>query len=342
MELNNKSVLVTGAAGFVGSSMSKRLLEEGHNVYGIDNLITGSWSNIQMLKTFPNFSFSHMDINDASALMRKTSSEIFHEIYHFACPTGVPNIKKYGEEMMRTCSTGTENVLCIAKQHNAPLVYTSSAEVYGDPEKFPQAEEYNGNVDPVGERSTYEEGKRFGEMLVRLYADKYGVDAKIVRIFNSYGPLMSRSDTRLIPNLLKKVNAGEPMIVYGDGEQTRTHQFVTDLLNGLQIVMAKGESATPYNIGGNKQMTINEMIQTLGSVLGRELEIEYREHYIEDHGGREPDVARIEKLGWSSTVSLSEGLNEMCSAFCATPQAANSVIDDDGLLDHGLLNSVPA
>ncbi len=334
----SKSILVTGTAGFVGTSMAQRLLEQGHTVHGIDNLITGSWNNIQLLKNYPKFNFSHMDINDAGALMRLSDNN-YSEIYHFACPTGVPNIKKYGEEMMRTCSTGTENVLCVAKQHNASLVYTSSAEVYGDPEQFPQVESYNGNVDPVGERSSYEEGKRFGEMLVRLYADKYGVKGKIVRIFNSYGPHMSRTDTRLIPNFLRKISAGEPLVVYGNGEQTRTHLFITDLLNGLQCVMANGDVATPYNVGGNTQMTINELIQTLGKVLGKNFPVQYKEHYIEDHAGREPDVKRAQNLGWSSTVSLTEGLSQMCAEYGitkATPDVKQTVTpatDRAGMLD---------
>ncbi|OED38708.1 hypothetical protein AB833_18655 [Chromatiales bacterium (ex Bugula neritina AB1)] len=309
-----KRIMVTGAAGFVGSSMSERQLELGHNVHGIDNFITGSQSNIQRLNKHPGFHFDQIDINNQDDLHR-VLKEQYDEIYHFACPTGVPNISVYGEEMLRTCSQGTENVLRVAQQHKASLVYASSAEVYGDPEVFPQREDYFGNVDPVGERSTYEEGKRFGETLVKLYAQKYKVNAKFVRIFNSYGPNMSRSDTRIIPNSLAKVIAKKPLTIFGNGEQTRTHLHVSDLLNGLEIVMDKGENATPYNVGSNKRMSINQLVKTLSQIVGRELPVQYKEHFIEDHGGREPDVSAIMRLGWRMNTDLKTGLTAMCREY---------------------------
>jgi len=314
MDNITKTILVTGAAGFVGTSMCQRQLENGHTVHGIDNYITGTQRNINYLSRYPGFHFSCIDITDAGALLRNQWSH-YDEIYHFACPTGVPNIKKYGEEMMRTCSVGTENILLLAKQHNARVLYTSSAEVYGDPKEFPQREGYHGNVDPVGERAAYEEGKRFGEMLVQLYASKHNVQATIVRIFNSFGPFMSPWDTRLIPNTLAKAKAGKPLVVYGDGTQTRTHLFIDDLLNGLEAVMAKGSLAYPYNVGGNRQRSINELIDALRKVTGLNLEVRYEPHYIEDHGGREPDISRAATLGWKPQVDLATGLATMCQAY---------------------------
>ena len=310
----SKTILITGAAGFVGSSMADKQLDARHIVHGIDNMITGSKSNIQRLQRRANFHFDEIDINDASALLRVQRAH-YDEIYHFACPTGVPNIRTYGEEMMRTCSTGTENVLRIARQLNATFLYTSSAEMYGDPDVFPQIESYNGNVDPVGARSSYEEGKRFGETLARLYNEKYNVRAKIVRIFNSYGPNMSKSDTRLIPNTFGNIKADKSIVIYGDGNQTRTHLYITDLLTGLETVMAKGDCASPYNIGGNKQLTINQLVIALGGVLGRKIPVEYREHYIEDHRGREPDISKVMELGWQITTDLASGLAEMCREY---------------------------
>lgn len=309
-----KTVLVTGAAGFVGSSMSQRKLDQGYEVHGIDNLITGSESNVTNLQESTNFLFDKIDITDPAALLRVQRSD-YDQIYHFACPTGVPNIEKYGEEMIRTCSVGTENILQIARRVKAPLVYTSSAEMYGDPEVFPQTEAYNGNVDPVGARSAYEEGKRFSEALVRLYHTKYQVSAKIVRIFNSYGPNMSRSDTRLIPNTLACIESGDPIRIYGDGMQTRTHLFITDLLDGLEAVMLDGQCASPYNIGGDNQYTINQLVDTFSELLDRDLPVVHKAHYIADHRGRLPDVSKSMALGWKAQTSLKAGLTAMCQAY---------------------------
>jgi len=311
---NKKFILITGAAGFVGSSMSERQLENGHIVHGIDNLITGSRTNLNRLQSHSNFHFDEIDINDSSALLRVQRNH-YDEIYHFACPTGVPNIRTYGEEMMRTCSTGTENILRIARQVDAPVLYTSSAEMYGDPEVFPQMESYHGNVDPVGARASYEEGKRFGESLVRLYCDKYNVKGKIVRIFNSYGPNMSKSDTRLIPNTFANIKAGRAITIYGDGKQTRTHLFISDLLAGLETVMNKGDYAAPYNVGGNKQLTINQLVSEISILIGTNIPVEYKDHYIEDHRGREPDISRVTSLGWSIKSDLPTGLRSMCTEF---------------------------
>lgn len=316
---NIKTILITGAAGFVGSSMSERQLKAGHTVHGIDNLITGSVENIDRMREHTNFQFDNIDITDAAAMQHVLLTH-YDEIYHFACPTGVPNIKVLGEEMMRTCSVGTENILRVARQHNSSLVYTSSAEMYGDPQVFPQIETYCGNVDPVGARSTYEEGKRFGETLVRLYFEKYNVKAKIVRIFNSFGPNMSKADTRLIPNTLANIKAGRPIVIFGDGTQTRTHLFVSDLLAGLEIVMEKGEFASPYNVGGNKQLTINELVAAFSRLLEQELPITYKEHYIEDHKGREPDITKATGLGWNIKTDLATGLSQMCAAYGITTQ----------------------
>lgn len=311
---DSKVILVTGAAGFVGSSMSERQLEAGHIVHGIDNLITGSRTNLKRLHNHSNFHFDEIDINDVGALMR-VQRHYYDEIYHFACPTGVPNIRTYGEEMMRTCSTGTENILCIARQVDAPVLYTSSAEMYGDPEVFPQIETYCGNVDPVGARASYEEGKRFGESLVRLYCEKYNVKGKIVRIFNSYGPNMSKSDTRLIPNTFSSIKAGKPIVVYGDGTQTRTHLFISDLLDGLETVMGNGDCGTPYNVGGDKQLTINQLVSEISNLIGTSIPVEYKDHYIEDHRGREPDISKVTSLGWGIRTDLVSGLRSMCEEF---------------------------
>lgn len=303
-----------GGAGFIGSNLSHMLLDEGAYVDCVDNLITGRIGAIQVLRPHKRFRFIKIDISD-SAFVMITSSMHYDEIYHFACPTGVPNIKVYGEEMLRTCSTGTENVLQIARAQNAKVVYASSAEVYGNPEVFPQDERYCGNVDPVGHRSAYEEGKRFGEALVRFYSDRYQVDAKIVRIFNTFGVGMSPNDSRVIPSFLKRIRDGRSITVYGDGSQTRTHLSVEDLLSALQMVMSKGGRGEVYNIGGEQQLSILELVEIIKELTPLPVEVEHEPHFIEDHGGRLPTVSKVKALGWQPSVDIREGLRRMLVSY---------------------------
>lgn len=313
MRTKNKEVdvvLITGGAGFVGSNLCKRLLKDGHNVVAVDNLITGRRRNIEPLLQDEKFSFIEGCIT-APSFLEKIAPYTIKAIYHLACPTGVPNIARLGEEMLMTNSIGTLNVLILTRKHNAQLLFTSTAEVYGDPKVTPQCETYTGNVDPVGPRSAYEEGKRFSESLITTHTKKYNLNARIVRIFNTYGPGMSSEDKRVIPQFLNAIASGGELRIYGDGSQTRTHLFVDDLIDGLLTAMEKGSVGEVYNIGGNTPVTIKELAKTILKVARRENGIVYEPHFIEDHTSRLPLTQKIEALGWRRTVNLESGLRIM-------------------------------
>ena len=310
---NGNSILVTGAAGFIGSNLCGTLLNMGHEVYAVDNLITGKIENIIPCLADKRFHFMKMDITQPA--FRK----MFHlvkvkEIYDLACPTGVPNIKILGEEMILTNSLGTLHVMEIARRHDARVLFTSSAEIYGQPEIFPQAEHYSGNVNPIGPRSPYEEGKRFSESIVRMYADKYGLNAKITRIFNTYGPGMSLSDQRVMPRFLASIRDGRNLMIYGTGEQTRTFLYIDDLIRGLFLIMGNGEKGEAYNIGGEEQVTMKELAFLIKDLTGYRNEIDFSPHFIEDHNGRQPSIEKVKGLGWGQTVNLREGLKRMLNA----------------------------
>jgi nucleoside-diphosphate-sugar epimerase len=310
MRQDRKTVLVTGGAGFIGSNLCASLLKDDVYVDCVDNLITGRVEAIQHLRSSHRFRLLQMDITDPAFFLMALNTR-YDEVYHLACPTGVPNIKTYGEQMLRTCSTGTEHVLQIARTHNAKIIYTSSAEVYGNPVIFPQSEEYCGNVNSVGPRSAYEEGKRYGEALTRLYSEKYCADAKIVRIFNTFGVGMSPEDSRVMPRFLKQIRDRESIIVYGDGKQTRTYLYVDDLISALQIVMARGRSGGVYNIGGEQQHSIVELIEIIRSLTPAPVKVQYRPHFIEDHSGRQPMTSKVKELGWQPRVDIATGLRRM-------------------------------
>ena len=310
---NGGSVLVTGAAGFIGSNLCRTLLEQGSEVYAVDNLITGRFENIVPFLDHKKFHFLKLDI------IQPAFRKMFHlirvnEIYDLACPTGVPNIKIMGEEMILTNSLGTLHIMELARRHQARVLFTSSAEIYGQPEVTPQHESYNGNVNPLGPRSAYEEGKRFSESIVRMYADKYNVNAKIVRIFNTYGPGMSLNDQRVMPQFLLSIRSGKNLVIYGNGEQTRTFLYIDDLIRGLTMIMAKGNKGEAYNIGGEEQITIKQLALILKELTDYQNEITFSPHFIEDHQRRQPQIAKVQNLGWQQTINLKQGLQRMLSS----------------------------
>ena len=220
-------ILITGGAGFIGLNLSARLLRLGHEVTSLDNYITSDKNNISALKNEPGFKFFETDI--INPLPNHVVKVKFDRIYHLACPTGVPNLTVLDSEMALTCSLGTLNILELAKKNGSRLLFTSSSEIYGNPLISPQTENYTGNVDPVGIRAPYEEGKRFAETLVKIYYRKYNLQAKIVRIFNTYGPYMAAGDTRVIPLFFTRCLNGMSLPLHGDGNQKRTFLYIDDL-----------------------------------------------------------------------------------------------------------------
>lgn len=300
-------ILVTGGAGFIGTGLCKKLLSLGNKVVVIDNFITSSDKNLKQFQGNPNYKFIRHDITDPNWKL-KIEKWKFDLIYHLACPTGVPNIKTLGEEMLLTCSLGTMNVLDIARRHKAKLLFTSSSEVYGDPEVFPQDEEYSGNVSPVGERSPYEEGKRFSETLVKNYVNKYGIDAKIVRVFNTYGPFSSNKETRVVPKFLRLALNGKPITVEGKGLQTRTFCYVDDLIEGLILVMNKGKKGEAYNIGSDREISIKDLAEIILLITKSKSRIISIPRPAHDHNRRLPDLRKIKALGWNFNTGIYEGL----------------------------------
>jgi dTDP-glucose 4,6-dehydratase/UDP-glucuronate decarboxylase len=300
-------VLVAGGAGFIGSNLLRRLLKRGFRVDCIDNLVTGQRLNTLPFETNAAFEFHPGDVADGE-FMRQFEGIPYVAIYNLACPTGVPNIARLGEEMLIASSAGSYNLLRLAKTSGAKYLFASSAEAYGDPHQTPQREDYCGHVDSTGPRSAYEEGKRFGEALTVEFARKQRVDARTVRIFNTYGINMSLSETRVIPQMLRNMICNEPVVIYGDGTNTRAYQYVDDLLDGFDACMAVTGCGEVYNIGGDAEISVNELFRACRVVTGYSREPVFKPHFIEDHKRRLPDTNRIRTLGWSPRVSLSQGL----------------------------------
>lgn len=301
-------ILISGGAGFIGVNLCIKLLSQGHDVIAIDNFITSSDQNIKSLIGNSKFKFIQHDITKPLPPVFSNDKTIMKYIYHLACPTGIPNLTTYGEEMLLTCSAGTRNMLELARENQAKFLFTSSSEVYGDPKVFPQKEGYTGNVDPIGDRSPYEEGKRYAESLIALYVRKYKLDAKIVRIFNTYGPYMNEADQRVVPRFLLQAIKGEPLTIQGDGSQKRTFCYIDDLTAGLITVMRKGKAGEVYNIGSDKEITIKNLAYQILKITKSNSKIRYIERPGHDHQRRLPDLDKIKKLGYQNKISLTEGL----------------------------------
>lgn len=301
-----KQALVTGGAGFIGQNLCRKLLSQNIKVIAIDNFITSGKGGISDLKKDKKFKFVTHDIT--KALPRKIQKEKIDTIYHLACPTGVDNLEKLGDQMLLTCSTGTKNVLELARKQGSKFVFTSSSEIYGKAQVFPQKETYGGNVNPTGYRSTYEEGKRFSESLVAFYVRKFGLDARIVRVFNTYGPGMSKSDSRVIPRFMNLSLKNEKLTVEGKGTQTRTFCYVDDLVLGLILIAKKGKAGEVYNLGSNKEIKIIDLTKKILIATGNKKGIKFINRPEHDHNRRLPDISKIKKLGWTPKVDLTKGL----------------------------------
>jgi dTDP-glucose 4,6-dehydratase len=301
-----RQMLVTGAAGFLGSHLCDALLAEGHRILGVDNLSTGSLSNLAHLKSEPRFRLEQLDICAPFGLDSKWGHIDF--VYNFASPASPVDYMRLGVETLLVGSAGTLNTLEIAKKHGAGYLHASTSECYGDPEVHPQVESYWGNVNPVGPRSVYDEAKRFSEAAATAYHRYHGVDTRLVRIFNTYGPRLQPNDGRVISNLMMQALRGEPLTVYGDGSQTRSFCYVSDLIDGI-LRLAKSSEHDPVNIGNPVEFTILECAQEVQALVGSRCEIVFQPLPQDDPTRRRPDITRARTLlGWEPKVTLREGL----------------------------------
>lgn len=309
MAENSKTILVTGAAGFLGSHLCDALLAEGNKVIGVDNLCTGNLANLKHLEREEQFRFEELDICtpfDVSAV---------DFVFNFASPASPVDYMRLGVETLQVGSAGTLNALEIARRYNAGFLQASTSECYGDPEVHPQVETYWGNVNPIGPRSVYDESKRFSEALVAAYQRYHGVNTHMVRIFNTYGPRLQANDGRVISNLMMQALRGDPLTVYGDGLQTRSFCYVSDLIEGI-IRLSKTDEHDPTNIGNPVEWTILECAHEIQNLLGSEAEITFRPLPQDDPKQRRPDISKARRLlGWEPKVPLREGLQRSLQYF---------------------------
>ncbi|HEX7730884.1 MAG TPA: UDP-glucuronic acid decarboxylase family protein [Terracidiphilus sp.] len=295
-------VLVTGAAGFVGSHLTDYLLRDGNYVLGVDNLCTGSLKNLEHLKREPRFEFLEHDICKAF------DPERVDYIFNFASPASPTDYLRLGVETLQVGSIGTQNVLDVAKKYGARFLHASTSECYGDPSVHPQTEDYWGHVNPVGPRSVYDEAKRYAEALVMAYHRYYKVDTRLVRIFNTYGPRLQKSDGRVISNLVMQALNGEDLTIYGDGSQTRSFCYVTDEVEGI-LGLSRSEEHLPVNIGNPQEWTILECAEVVLRVTGSKSKIVYKPLPQDDPTQRQPDIGKARALfGWEPKIDLETGL----------------------------------
>ncbi len=303
-------VMVTGAAGFLGSHLCERLLAEGHDVIGLDNLITGNIRNIEHLAPNPHFQFLKHDVTEYIFLHGPLDA-----ILHFASPASPIDYLELPIQTLKVGALGTHKALGLAREKGARFLVASSSEVYGDPLVHPQQESYWGNVNPIGPRGVYDEAKRFGEALTMAYHRSHGVDTKIVRIFNTYGPRMRAHDGRVVPAFITQALAGRPLTVFGDGKQTRSFCFVSDLIEGIYRLLLS-DLTEPCNVGNPHEMTILEFAQTILRLTKSRSEITYEPLPTDDPHVRQPDITLAKtKLGWEPKVPLEEGLARTVEYF---------------------------
>jgi dTDP-glucose 4,6-dehydratase len=306
-------VLVTGAAGFLGSHLVDRLLEAGHDVVGMDNLVTGSAANLAHLGAHPRFKFVQHNVSQYIALHGALDG-----ILHFASPASPVDYLGLPIQTLKVGALGTHNTLGLAMAKGARFMLASTSEVYGDPLVHPQPETYWGHVNPVGPRGVYDEAKRFAEALTMAYHRAHGLDTRIVRIFNTYGPRMRPSDGRVVSNLIVQALRGEPMTLYGDGSQTRSFCYVDDLVDGILRLFERG-TAEPVNIGNPAEFTVRRLAEVILELTGSPSRIELRPLPVDDPKQRCPDITRARALlGWEPQVALADGLRRTIESFRAS------------------------
>lgn len=308
-------ILITGAAGFIGSHLCDRFIKEGFRVVGMDNLITGDLRNIEHLFKLPDFEFYNHDVST----FVHVSGEI-HYILHFASPASPIDYLKIPIQTLKVGSLGTHNLLGFAKTKKARILVASTSEVYGDPLIHPQTEEYYGNVNPVGPRGVYDEAKRFQEAITMAYHTYHKLETRIVRIFNTYGPRMRLNDGRVLPALIGQALRGEDLTVFGDGSQTRSFCYVDDQVDGI-FKLLFSDYAMPVNVGNPDEITILDFAQEIVKLTGTSQKIIYQPLPADDPKQRKPDITKAKKLlGWAPKISRSDGLKITYDYFKSLPE----------------------
>lgn len=314
--MDRKRVLITGAAGFLGSHLCDRFIKEGYYVIGMDNLITGDLQNIEHLFCLENFEFSHHDVSKYVYV-----SGTLDYILHFASPASPIDYLKIPIQTLKVGSLATHNLLGLAKNKGARMLIASTSEVYGDPNVNPQPEEYWGNVNPVGPRGVYDEAKRFQEAITMAYHTFHGVETRIVRIFNTYGPRMRLNDGRVLPAFIGQALRGEDLTVFGDGSQTRAFCYVDDLIEGIYRLLLS-DYAQPVNIGNPDEITIKQFGEEIIKLTGTTQKLVLRDLPVDDPKQRRPDITKAKALlNWEPKVSRAEGLKITYEYFKSLPES---------------------
>ncbi len=309
-ESSKPTSVVTGGAGFLGSHLSDRLLSEGHRVIAVDNLLTGSKDNVAHLADNPDF-----DLVEHNVTQYISIEEPVDYVFHFASPASPMDYLELPIQTLKVGSLGTHNALGLAKDKDATFVLASTSEVYGDPLIHPQTEGYWGNVNPIGPRGVYDEAKRFAEAITMAYHRTHGVDTKIVRIFNTYGPRMRLRDGRVVPAFIGQALEGEPITVFGDGSQTRSFCYVSDLVDGI-FKLSQSDTHDPVNIGNPREMTILQFAEKITELIETGSSIEFRPLPEDDPKVRQPNISRAEEaLGWGPKVRFEDGIVETIDYF---------------------------
>ena len=303
-------ILITGGAGFIGSALCKRLLQEGNEVWCLDNLSTGRVENISDLMEIPRFHLVHHDVTEPVDIP-------VEQIYNLACPASPRHYQEEPVQTAKTCFLGALNTLELATKYNATILQTSTSEIYGDPLVHPQTEDYKGNVNPIGIRACYDEGKRIAETLFFDYARQYGTNIRVVRIFNTYGPNMAPNDGRVVSNFILQALKGEKITIFGDGSQTRCFCYVDDMVEALIRMMNNTNGFIgPVNLGNPVEMTVIELAELIIRLTGSSSFLEYKELPQDDPVRRKPDISLAKKrLNWEPKVSLEQGLKNTIMYF---------------------------
>ena len=307
---NKKTAVVTGGAGFLGSHLSDRLLAEGFRVIAIDNLITGNTDNIEHLAGNPDFKFIRQNVSEYIFVPGPVDY-----VFHFASPASPIDYLEHPIPTLKVGALGTHNTLGLAKDKGATFLLASTSECYGDPLEHPQSEDYWGNVNPIGPRGVYDEAKRFAEAMTMAYHRFHGMDTKIVRIFNTYGPRMRLRDGRVVPAFISQALNNEPLTVFGDGSQTRSFCYVSDLIDGI-FRLALSDFHEPVNIGNPGEMTILDFAQKILGLTGSTAQIVFKPLPVDDPRVRQPDISRAKRLlGWQPKVDFESGVRETIGYF---------------------------